>query len=215
LVQINGTEDLVGLIERVFDPEEFAHSKELSASAAVEDFNSYLRRDGLEVSNTPMGAKLRTLSGASVSFVTPPAFRPASQEFISEHISKCELKLREGDFAGAITNARSLCEEVLCDLQRQLDGETTRYDGGLPKLYKNVRKKLKMEPEQYSERQDVAQLIRGLASVVDGLSGMSNLLGDRHGGTGARPKPHHAHLAVNAANTLCSFMLASFSMQRG
>jgi hypothetical protein len=105
LNQINGTEDLVGLIERVFDPEEFAYAKELSPSAALEDFNSYLRRDGLEVVITPMGAKLRTLSGASVSFVAPPAFRPASQEFVSEHIAKCEVKLREGDFAGA-TRAR-------------------------------------------------------------------------------------------------------------
>lgn len=36
---------------------------------------------------------------------------------------------------------------------------------------------------------------------------------DRHGGRRIRPKAHHAQLAVNAANTLCSFILASHAQQ--
>jgi hypothetical protein len=37
---------------------------------------------------------------------------------------------------------------------------------------------------------------------------MSSELGDRHAGK-VRPEPRHAVLAVNAANTLCAFVLAS------
>jgi hypothetical protein len=211
LRQLNGTEELARLIEHVFDPLEFA--EDLDPTAAAGNLNEYLRRDGFEVAITPQGAKLRTVSGASVTFVAPMTFRPASDEFISEHIAKCETKLRSSDFAGAITNARSLCEEVLCDLERQLDPAAPKYDGDLPKLYKRIRKLLNMEPDAYKDRQDIAQMLRGLTSVVDGLAGMSNALGDRHGGGGARPKPHHAHLAVNAANTLCTFVLASYAAQ--
>jgi hypothetical protein len=60
---------------------------------------------------------------------------------------------------------------------------------------------------------DVQQLLRGLTTIVDGLSGMSNELADRHAGR-RRPLPHHARLAVNVANTLCSFLVDSYRRRR-
>ena len=67
-----------------------------------------------------------------------------------------------------------------------------------------------MHPDDYAKLDAVLVLLRGLTTVVDGLAGMSNALGDRHGGGGIRAKEHHARLAVNAANTLCSYMVSSF-----
>jgi hypothetical protein len=59
----------------------------------------------------------------------------------------------------------------------------------------------------------VMQLLQGLVTVVDGLSGVSNQMADRHAVT-RRPARHHAELAVNAARTLASFMASSFAYQR-
>ncbi len=215
LRQINGTEDLVSLIEKVFDPLEFEGREGFDANAAAADLNQYLRRDGFDLVITPDGGKLKLVNGASVPFIKPPSYRAASEEFVSEHIRKCETKLRGSDFSGAITNARSLCEEVLLDIERHFDPQSPKYDGDLPRLYKRVRKFVRMEPQAYKEREDVAQMLRGLTSLVDGLSGMSNSLADRHGGSGARPKAYQAHLAVNAANTLCTFILAVWADNAG
>lgn len=128
-------------------------------------------------------------------------------------MDKCERKLAEGDYRGAITNARSLCEEVLCDIELSLDSEAQGYDGSLPKLYKRVRKLLQMDPDDYAKREAVLVVLRGLTTVVDGLAGMSNALGDRHGGGAVQANEHHARLAVNTASTLCTYVASSFVHQ--
>jgi len=61
----------------------------------------------------------------------------------------------------------------------------------------------------------ILQLLRGITSVVNGLSGMSNALSDRHGGSGQEGYRHHAELAVNSANTICIYVLASYQKQFG
>jgi hypothetical protein len=145
LDKLNGTEELARLIEAIFDPLEFkgnnADGVPLDLASALIDMNEYLRRDDFEVNCTEFGSKLRTSKGSPVTFAVPTMSMPAvSEEFIAENVRKCELKLRDGDHAGAITNARSLIEDVLCEVERRLDGSTSKYDGDLPKLYKRVRK---------------------------------------------------------------------------
>lgn len=213
LKALNEKPELRALIEHVFDPLEF-HETDLDNQAAMQDMNVYLQRDGFELCLASNGkVKVRNLSGQTVEFETPQTYQPSSHEFVQEHVEKCERKLAERDFRGAATNARSLCEEVLCEIERQLDSTAGRYDGDLPKLFKRVRKLLKMHPDDYAKLDAVLVLLRGLTTVVDGLAGMSNALGDRHGGGGIRAKEHHARLAVNAANTLCSYMVSSFVHQ--
>lgn len=214
LAELNGRRELRRLIERVFDPLEF-HDVELVPGPAIESLNPYLERDGYEVVVTDDGrAKVLSRSGDAVTFRPPESYEPSSQEFVAEHLEKCNRKLAEGDFRGAVTNARSLCEEVLRDIERQMDPTAARYNGDLPKLYKRVRRLLNMDPSEYVDRDSVLVLLSGLTTVVDGLAGMSNALGDRHGGGGVPAKEHHARLAVNAANSLCTYLVSSFIYQR-
>ena len=213
LQDVNRKPELRAFIERIFDPLEFRDVTK-DPQAAIDDFNAHLKRDGFEIALTGDGrAKVLSCSGQTVDFQSPPTYTPLSQEFVVEHLNKCDRKLVEGDFRGAITNARSLCEEVLCDIERHLDPKAGRYDGDLPKLYKRVRKLLKMEPSDYPANDAVLVLLRGLTTVVDGLAGMSNAFGDRHGGGSVSAKAHHARLAVNAANTVCTFVVASLVHQ--
>ena len=211
---LNGKPELLKLIEHIYDPLEFEGCENCDHPSAVADINKFLRRDNLELVTTPNGVRLKPTGSASVAF-SPVSADPLSHEFIAEHVTKCEEKLKAGDFAGAITNARSLCEEVLRDLERRLNSKSPDYDGDLGKLFKRTRKLLNMDPDKFKERDDVSQLLRGLTSIVDALASISNDLGDRHGGSLAKPKPHHALLAVNAANTLCTFLSASYALQGG
>ena len=210
LVAHNGTPAILAILEDIFDPLHF--DKELDVHAAVADVNAYLQRDQLEVVVSKLGAKVQSSDGASVSF-TNPSLRdaPTSFEFIRENIDKCEQKLKGEDCAGAITTARSLCEDVLRAAERRLDTNAPpKYDGDLPKLYKRVRVLFNMDPDTYKERDDIAQVLQGLTSVVAGLSSLSNALGDRHGGRRVRPELRHARLAVNSANTLCAYIVHAY-----
>jgi len=64
-----------------------------------------------------------------------------------EQIEKCRTKMNQGDYDGAITNARSLVEAVLAAMEKEFDAAAPDYDGDLPKLYKRVQKHLKLSPE--------------------------------------------------------------------
>ena len=70
-----------------------------------------------------------------------PGSRDVNQVFIEEQIKKCDRKLSENDFDGAITNARSLLEAVLCDVEQEISADNPPpYAGDLVKLYKRVQK---------------------------------------------------------------------------
>jgi Abortive infection C-terminus len=204
--ELNGNSAIIRLIEHLFDPLDYQPpaDPEHEVKLAIEDINEYLERDGLEVFVTPTGAKVRTIAGAAVAMNSAPV-TPASRTFVDEHLKKCEAKLREGDFAGAITNARSLCEDVLRDVEAQRGG-MVKYDGDFGKLFRRVRDLLGFDRTGSTE-QSLQQILGGLSSVVGGLAAVSNAMGDRHGGRRFTPQRQHAELAINCSNTLCVFML--------
>lgn len=212
LKELNDSPEIANLICTIFDPLEYADNH--ACQTAIDDFNRYFERDGYQLILRNGSVSITSADGASVSFDPPEHYQPASYEFIEENIEKCDQKLRDGDYSGAITNARSLCEDVLSEIERSLSvGNTKKYDGNLPKLFKRTLKLLNANPEDYVEQESVVQLLRGLVTICDGISGMSNPMGDRHGGKRVRPKKHHAALAINASNTLCNFVVSSYITQ--
>jgi hypothetical protein len=57
----------------------------------------------------------------------------------------------------------------------------------------------------------------GCTSVVEGLGALRNKVGDAHG-QGKRPvrvSPRHAHLAVNLAGTMATFLIETRATRRG
>ena len=135
-----------------------------------------------------------------------------TQLTIDENIRKCESKLSEGDFSGAITNARSLIEAVLIGIEKDLDPEAPAYDGDLLKLYKRTQKLLNLEPDRKDISDPLRQILSGLTSVVNGLAAMRNKMSDAHAAT-YRPSRHHAKLAVYAATTLADFLFETKNYQ--
>lgn len=211
--KINGKPELVLLIEMVFDPREYLNTK-FKVEDALEFINKYLSYEKNQVVIVNGYAKVRDSQGTEVEFVHP--FQDSQNDahlFIDEQVTKCDTKIASGDYDGAITNARSLLEAVLTEIERTLDLNPPEYDGDLIKLYKRVAQLMNLGPNRKDLTDTIKQVLSGLNSIVSGLAGLRNKMSDAHVVT-YRPLKHHAKLAVNAAKTVADFLFESKQYQR-
>lgn len=207
---LNGQAKLANVVAAALHPGDYG--EEFDIKKAAEYLNQHLQDDGYQVVETRGRYVVRRTDGAAVAIVEKrPDSDPGSQQFIDEQIQKCNRKLGEGDFDGAITNARSLIEAVLRSAERELDPNAADYDGKLPALYGRVQKRLRLAPSK-EVVVPLRQILSGLNSVVIGLAGLRNKMSDAHPVTD-RPAQHHAKLAVNAAMTLADFIRATMNYQ--
>jgi len=136
---------------------------------------------------------------------------PLTRTYIYEHIEKCIKKIDENDYPGAITNSRTLLEELMSEIQKKLDPSPKNCCGDMLKQYKDVQSLLDLDPNQH-DIEAIQFILRGLNSVIRGLSTLRNSSSDSHASK-FRPMEYHAQLAVNSAKTVCNFLLASFEHQ--
>jgi hypothetical protein len=141
------------------------------------------------------------------------ASNPLDQQFIEEQIQKCRAKLSAADYDGAITNARSLVEAVLREMERRLGDANPPTDGDLVRQYSRVIKLLNLDPNKEGLDAPFLPILRGLVSMVHGLSHLRNTASDAHA-RNYRPEPHHARLAVNSAKTLVDFVFETYDYQK-
>lgn len=213
LRELNGTPALAALLCEVLDPREFMDS-DCAPEPAIEYINQRLKYDGYEIALENGLAKVRNLQGVHVEARHPfQGSKEHAHLFINEQIEKSERKIQGEDYDGAITNARSLVEAVLTQIESSLDSEPPHYDGDLPKLYKRVQKLLNLDPSRPDIDQSLKQVLSGLVNIVQGLSGLSNKMGDRHVRT-YRPSRHHAILVSNAAKSACNFLFDTYAYQK-
>lgn len=135
-----------------------------------------------------------------------------SNSFIDEQIEKCNKKIIDKDYDGAITNARSLIEEILLLIEEKINWVRSDYDGDLMKLYKRVRKLIKLEPDDNNTDNSLNEIMRGFVGIISGLAGISNNSSDRHA-QNYKPQKRHAILAVNAALVITQFFVETYKSQ--
>jgi hypothetical protein len=213
LRDLNDTPALAALLCEVLDPREFMDS-EHQPGPALEYVNKRLSYDGYEIALEGGLAKVRNLRGVHVEARHP--FQDSKEHahlFINEQIEKSERKIKDEDYDGAITNARSLMEAVLTQIESSLDPDAPKYDGDLPKLYKRAQKLLNLDPSRPEVDQSLKQVLSGLVSIVQGLAGLSNKMGDRHVRT-YKPSRHHAIFVCNSAKSVCNFLFDTYAYQR-
>jgi hypothetical protein len=213
LRELNGTPALAALLCEVLDPREFMDS-EHEPGPAIEYVNKRLSYDGYEIALEGGLTKVRNLQGVHVEARHP--FRGSKEHahlFINEQIEKSERKIQDEDYDGAITNARSLVEAVLTQIESDLDSDHPQYDGDLPKLYKRVQKLLRLDPGRPDIDHSLKQVLSGLVNIIQGLSGLSNKMGDRHVRT-YKPSRHHAILVCNSAKSACNFLFDTYAYQK-
>lgn len=136
----------------------------------------------------------------------------STSDFVSQQIAKCKSKMNTEDFDGAITNARTLVEEILLSIEEQIQGSRQPYDGNLPSLYKRVSKQMNMYSDDDSAKDSFKEILRGFVSIIKGLASLSNKIADRHA-TIIHPQKHHAKIVVNSSMILSEFLLESLAYQ--
>ena len=180
LRELNGTDAIRAVIAQTLDPAAFLDFDK-PLSDALDYFNKYLRFDDHEVVVDANRVKIRNLKGPTVELEHPyKESAELTHLFIDEQIDKCERKISDGDFDGAITNSRSLLEAVLVSLEKELAPAPEEYDGDLVKLYRRVQKLLNLEPSRKDVSDSLKQVLSGLTSIVNGLAALRNKMGDAH-----------------------------------
>ena len=172
--------------------------------------NSLLRRmerDGFRYEN---GRFLSDSLDSALANV--PSLVRLTDDSIKEHLQKASIKIANGDSAGAITNAYTLVEEFLKQILRTTGTPFKDTEGDIRALYKLVAGPLNLDPGGESLESYLKAILGGLQSQVGGLYELANKTSDRHARR-YNPAPHHARLAVNAAFTLCEFLLESLEYQ--
>ncbi|SFS76094.1 abortive infection family protein [Paenibacillus sp. 453mf] len=144
-----------------------------------------------------------------VEFIPPNVL---TYEHIKEELRKCESKLQEKDYSGAITNARSLLEGVLKEIIFKTTGNHAESDNNLVDLSNQVRECLNLDPARQDIDKPLKQVITGLASTIQGLGTIRNRVGDSHSRL-YEPSEHHAVLVVNASKTVCAFLFGTYQYQ--
>jgi hypothetical protein len=214
LLPLNGTPTLRRLVNTIFDATEWI-GKDVKPEVAAEHLNKYLKFDGFALTRDGEHFKVHETGAVAVQFDTPfPQSQEVNHVFIEEQVRKCDKKIDDGDFGGAITNARSLIEAVLIEIEKQLSPSPPQYDGDLIKLNKRVQTLLNLDPARKDISDMLRQVLSGLTSVVTGLAGMRNKMSDAHASSYKASK-HHAKLAVNCAKTFADFIFDTYSYQKG
>lgn len=172
--------------------------------------NALLRRmekDGFRYENG------RFIAGQNAAIVHAPSLVQLTEASIQEHVDKARQKIDHGDSAGAIANAYTLIEAFLKQLLRKTGTEFKESEGDIRVLYKAVCTPLHLDPKGESLENYLKAILEGLQRQIGGLFEVANKASDRHARR-YNPAPHHARLAVNAAFTLCEFLLESFEYQQ-
>jgi hypothetical protein len=214
LEKINGGARMRGVIEAAVHPADYIESKR-DVTRAVDYLNSFLDFENLQLQKH--GARYRLVSTTGTS-VTVGRFGTLDAEYISEQIEKADAKVAVGDYDGAVTNARTLLEALLLDIERKVTGAEPSQEGDILKYYKRVQKFLNLDASQRETNAEVIpdslrMVLRGLAGCVQGIAEARNKMGDAHARS-YKPAKRHAILVVNAAKTIADFLLATLENKK-
>ena len=225
--QFNDTPTMKKVILSAVDPRDFmdatVHDKvtQQNKPASVQDamtyLNEFLAYDGYEV--VPHGKGYNIVDRTRGEILVDVKLEPShlSHDFIMEQIEKCRTKMGQGDYDGAITLTIHWSKKekaVLAAIEKECDSNAPGYDGDLPKLYKRVQKHLNLSPDNPKISDSLKQTLTGFISIICGLSGLANKMGDRHVRE-YKPAEHHATLIVNAAMTVSNFIFDTYAYQQG
>lgn len=132
-------------------------------------------------------------------------------KFLNGQLIKSQELFDSGDFAGALTCARSSIEAATFDIFKRITGEEIYGTGSLGEDYKKIRSLLNLAPENKTNAH-AKKLTASLISIIDAIDELSNKMGDRHVQK-VIPERHHALLCLNSSRSVISFLYASLIYQ--
>lgn len=211
LKKFNEKDELKKIIESSVRPPEYVGT-EFDVVQVVTYLNESLIHDNLRLIQSSNKYILVTTNGVELKLSTDPD-DVLTDAYVQELSAKCDVKITNADYDGAITNARTLIEAVLGELESRISGGKNDYKGDLPKQFKQVTKLLNLDDERKDLDERFKDVIRGLITVVHGLAPLRNKMSDGHARDKA-PAPHHSRVIVNASKTIASFLVESYLYQK-
>ncbi|MBX5495318.1 MAG: abortive infection family protein [Bryobacteraceae bacterium] len=167
-----------------------------------------MERDGFHYENGRFVSETLNLA-----IVQAPTLVQLTEASITEHVDKARRKIEAGDNAGAIASSYTLVEEFLKELLRRTGTPFKENEGDIRELYKLASDPLNLNPAGETLESYLKAILQGLRQQICGLYELANKASDRHARR-YNPACHHAKLAVNAAFTLCEFLLDSYEYQK-
>lgn len=208
LNELNDQGRIRDVLYAYFSPINFIENESL-LDDLIGKLNKYLEFDGFKL--IIKGKKVKIVPVTDV-IIDTSKFYKLDNEVIRENIEKCDKKIEDGDFPGAITNARSFFESLLLYIYKDIKKEDYNFTGDLPRLYKEVSKLIKLNIEEYME-DEIKKILSGLTSVVSGVAEISNKMADRHGRLSIwnqETQKHYAILTVNSVKTLSLYLYSCY-----
>jgi hypothetical protein len=202
---------LVAAFEELIEQLNQAQGRVTNPEVTQRTINTLLRRMALDGFRYENG---RFLSDAlRLNVVEASSLIALSETSIAEQIEKARAKIELDDHAGAIASAYTLVEGFLKELLRRTGSSFNADEGDIRELYREAMDLLNLNPKGESLESYLKIILQGLKSQVSGFYELANKASDRHVRR-YNPARHHAKLAVNAAFTLCEFLLDSFQYQQ-
>lgn len=214
LAKINGTSKIYDFIivyfEHIYD---YADEPE----EVVEYLNRYFDKDGysIEKIESTHEYKIYALDNSLINYDC--LFNESERGnyiLINEHNKKCFDKIKSGDYTGAITNSRSLLEQLLCEIRGEIQisrgQRRSGYNGEIDTLIDDVFPMLKISDNLIgAPRSAYQKLEEGFKEIIKGLAILRIGMSDAHAIT-YTPTQKDAMLAVNAAKTLANFIVQHY-----
>ncbi|MGK7380030.1 abortive infection family protein [Planococcus sp. 1R117A] len=132
---------------------------------------------------------------------------------IVSDLENCSSRIEKGDYAGAITSAKTLVEGVCKELLSILGEDTSNKSEKFPKLVSRTLHSLNLNASSEELNIHLKEIVSGLSKTISGLNDVRNAGGDSHSKT-LNPSFHHAVLAVNSAKTVTSFLFHTYEYQK-
>ena len=205
LQELNKNGRIIDVINAYFNPINFI-GKENLLNNLVDSINEYLEFDGYKIEIRNRKVRIITIVD---EILEAKEINKLNNEIIRENIEKCDKRIEEGDFSGAITSARTFLESLLLFIYKEITKKDYEFNGDLQRLYKDVRPLIGLNLEKSTE-EDIKQVLGGLISIVFGISGISNRVADRHGRLNEYKKEVLKPLSiliVNSVKTLSLYIL--------
>ena len=214
LEKLNGTSKIADLITIYFD---HIYDYTDGPEEVVEYINRYFDDDGYSVEKIEEVDEYKIYSIDDCLVNYDCLFKESERGnyiLINEHNEKCLNKIKSGDYSGAITNSRSLLEQILREIQIDflLRNEQRRngYNGKIDKLLEDVLEKMNIKDGlQDKVYQGYSSLEEGFKSLVHGVSLVRHGMSDAHNITYV-PSEKDALLVVNTAKTLANFIVRHY-----
>ena len=183
---------------------EYAYAK--IVSDIIGQINGALYFGGHELVQIGKSFAIRKI-GSTVTVATP-SIKTIDRSYITDISERAMKNVVDGNFDSAITQSRTLLEEVFC-YAIEKKGDEPSESGDIGKLYNQVKQLYNMHQSKDMDKR-INGLLSGLEKILSAIAEMRNKGSDSHG-VGAKRisiADHHARLFVNSAMTMADFVLS-------